>query len=144
MVLRFVGYFICSFPTEYSMLYLPFCCWSTFSLTLSQSCKLLPFFLHQLIIPLVTSVFLSRHIMHMLLDRQLRDKFASLKYIKDLTFSKSGGNMNWSLFIQAWEYALCVNCAIVGYYAARSTNSLPTFRDNTSVSYSKGMKSWDR
>jgi hypothetical protein len=100
------------------MLYLSVCCWSTFSLTVSQPCKLLPFFLHQLLIPRVTSVFLSRHIRHMLLDRQLRDKFSSLKYIKGLTFSESGGNMNWSLFFSS--VGKCLVCELRYFGLLRS------------------------
>ena len=34
------------------------------------------------------------------------------------------------------------NCALLGYYAAGSCNSLPTFRDNLSVPYRKVNKSW--
>jgi hypothetical protein len=55
---------------------------------------------------------------------------------------------NWQLWW--WQPTCCLghhcqreNCVLLGYYAASSDNSLPTFRDNLSLPFSKpGPISW--
>jgi len=40
-------------------------------------------------------------------------------------------NCNWYIYIPYFK--VYKNCALLGYYAASTSNSLPTFRDNLSV-----------
>jgi len=74
--------------------------------------------------------------------------YAVLLYYKILRTCTQ--NMNYAVLLyykilrtctQNMNYAISENCALLGYYAARSDNFIPMLRDNLSVP-SSGVKTW--
>jgi len=88
----------------------------------STLCKYIPEYRHRSPVLCSVAITVKHGTSHYLSQNSTRD----ITYISYIS--------QWSVAIT--NYHISENCSLLGYYAARSDNFLPTFRDNLSVASS--------
>jgi hypothetical protein len=78
---------------------------------------------------------------HVQIGKKVHSENARYLAIHKLTSSTYKNTKEYKCVISGFRREVHENCALLGYYAAHSGNTLPTFRDNLSVPSSSFKKS---